>query len=83
MAKSYDERKLRSVPPIENVRFVIKDEMQYDTLGDYQDNGIIELYGGMNKLQRIMVGMHELFEFYVMKLGGVSAIDISRLLKSS
>ena len=56
---------------IEDVFFEVKDEMEYETLGDYKD-GVIQVYSGLDKIERTAVAIHELVEMTLLHLQGVT-----------
>jgi hypothetical protein len=61
----------KKVVDIGQVRFTAKKKMRYDTLGDWRDNGKIDIYAGLNKTERMAVAVHELVEMALVHLHGI------------
>jgi hypothetical protein len=61
------------VDGLAKTKWVVPKSMRYETFGDYDDEGKIELYEGMTDLQRLATGVHELIERVLLHLQGVTA----------
>ncbi len=66
----------RIIDNLENILFEYKDGMNYETLGDYFDVGptctIIQVYTGLDEVERLAVGIHELVEMVILHLRGIT-----------
>lgn len=71
------EKKSLEITPIERLNFKVSDTMRYETLGDYDDETII-VYKGLDEVERLAVGIHEIVEKTILQLQGVSAAEVDK-----
>lgn len=71
-------RVARLVDDLTNIQFSVRALMRYETLGDWNDFGNIEVYAGLTKREQLAVGIHELIEMVLLHLQGIRQQDVDK-----
>lgn len=77
MKKNTKKQTKRIIDDLENISFAIRDVMHYESLDDYHD-GIIEIYAGLDPVERIAVGVHAFIEMVLLHLKGITDEQITK-----
>lgn len=61
---------------IEDWKFKVPDKMRYETVGDWRDDGTIEVAKGLDDVDTAAVAIHELVERTLLSLKGIFQEEI-------